>query len=415
MARLTLLAVVFLLVAVGHGRSSAAPQLYVWEGEHLEATKTAFKEPSANLERLAKSLRRQADKALQNKSYSVTYNEYVAPSGDEHDYVSFGAYWWPDPSKKDGLPFIRRDGETNQEQKKLGDKEAFNEFARDVQTLALAYYLLEDERYAEHTLHLINDWFINPETLMNPHLEYAQAVLGRNHGKSTGIIDTRDFIYVLESLELLKESPAWTPELESGLKEWFTQFLEWLGTSDHGKHENRAKNNHGAWYQAQVIRIALYLGKEQLARERLEYVRDELIPAQIMPDGTQPQELERTNAFHYSLFNLLALGTTARMGESLGEDLWHNQVSEGRSIQSAAEWVLPFVTGEKPWNHQQISTYRLNPVTNTLFRVLSNRYNQPAWLDPKSEIRMSDTAYDPSLMLVAAEESPEKGEPSHDH
>ena len=32
------------------------------------------------------------------------------PSGDKHDYLSYSRYWWPDPEKNDGLPYIRRDG-----------------------------------------------------------------------------------------------------------------------------------------------------------------------------------------------------------------------------------------------------------------------------------------------------------------
>jgi hypothetical protein len=34
------------------------------------------------------------------------------PSGDKHGYLSEALYWWPDPSKQDGMPYIRRDGET---------------------------------------------------------------------------------------------------------------------------------------------------------------------------------------------------------------------------------------------------------------------------------------------------------------
>ena len=408
MRRLLSLMLLLLATNLGHLRADSTPRLYVWEGNQLAKTKAALANPTPELERATKVLKRQAEKALHNESYSVTYNEFVAPSGDKHDYVSFGAYWWPDPTKKDGLPFIRRDGETNREQKKLGDKDAFNEFSRDIQTLSLAYYFLEDERYAEHAIHLLNDWFLNPKTLMNPHLEYAQAVLGRNHGKSTGIIDTRDLMYVLDSMELLKVSSAFTPELAQGLERWFTQFLDWLRTSEHGKHEGEAPNNHGAWYQAQVMRIALYLGDEKLAREKLEHVRDNLIPVQIVPDGTQPQELARTNSFHYSLFNLMALGTIARMGESLDEDLWNYETEDGCGMRKAAEFLLPYVTGPAAWPHQQISKYEVSPLTNQFLRTLSVRYQEPRWLNVSPRFLENYSSYDPSLFVTAAyQEAPQ--------
>ena len=41
--------------------------------------------------------------------------DYGTWGGDKHDYLSFGSYWWPDPDKPDGLPYIRRDGGVNPE------------------------------------------------------------------------------------------------------------------------------------------------------------------------------------------------------------------------------------------------------------------------------------------------------------
>ena len=54
-----------------------------------------------------------ADRALTAGPYSVMNKQLTPPSGDKHDYMSVGPYWWPDPAKKDGLPYIRKDGERN--------------------------------------------------------------------------------------------------------------------------------------------------------------------------------------------------------------------------------------------------------------------------------------------------------------
>ncbi|NLD73980.1 MAG: alginate lyase, partial [Chloroflexi bacterium] len=53
------------------------------------------------------ALRAEADEALSAGPFSVTDKAVPAPSGDHHDYVSFGTYWWPDPDAPDGLPYIR--------------------------------------------------------------------------------------------------------------------------------------------------------------------------------------------------------------------------------------------------------------------------------------------------------------------
>ncbi|WP_186368563.1 alginate lyase family protein, partial [Yersinia bercovieri] len=64
----------------------------------------------------------------------------LAASGDKHDYYSFPPYWWPDPSKKDGMPYLRKDGETNPDANSdATDKKRMNSFSDDVYYLALAY------------------------------------------------------------------------------------------------------------------------------------------------------------------------------------------------------------------------------------------------------------------------------------
>src|SRR5215831_17811958 len=74
----------------------------------LFATSPLFAGTAAAREALIKA----ADRALEQKPLSVVDKKKVPPSGDKHDYLSQAPYWWPDPSKPDGLPYIRRDGET---------------------------------------------------------------------------------------------------------------------------------------------------------------------------------------------------------------------------------------------------------------------------------------------------------------
>lgn len=71
----------------------------------------------------------------------------TADSGDKHDYMSMGPYWWPDPSKPDGLPYIRKDGQRNPELDKL-DRNKLGDMSKAVTTLGLAYYFSGDEKYA---------------------------------------------------------------------------------------------------------------------------------------------------------------------------------------------------------------------------------------------------------------------------
>jgi len=50
------------------------------------------------------------------------------------------SYRWSDPKSKDGLTYIRRDGETNPDSKRGTDAPVIVEMAGAVETLAIAYY-----------------------------------------------------------------------------------------------------------------------------------------------------------------------------------------------------------------------------------------------------------------------------------
>jgi len=102
-----------------------------------------------------------AKKSLQFGPVSVMEKKHLPPSGDRHDYMSLAPYHWPDPSKPDGLPYIRKDGQTNPEVREYKDKEYQPALCEHVYTLALAYYFTEDNVYAEHATRLLKVWFLD--------------------------------------------------------------------------------------------------------------------------------------------------------------------------------------------------------------------------------------------------------------
>src|SRR5205085_7709037 len=120
-----------------------------------------------------------------------------------------------------------------------------------VGTLALAHYLTDEERYAEHAAKLLRVWFLEPGTRMNPNLNYAQFIRGVNEGRGIGIIDTVSLLQVVDAIGMLAGSRSWTPDDQAGMEAWFRAYLTWLRTSKGGLEEAAALNNHGTWYDAQ--------------------------------------------------------------------------------------------------------------------------------------------------------------------
>jgi len=245
-----------------------------------------------------------------------------------------------------------------------------------VQTLALAYYFTGNHAYAEHASKMLRVWFLDPATRMNPNLNFAQAIPGRVDGRGIGIIDTTGMIGLVDAIGLLEASQAWTAEDQRGMVAWFTAFVEWMQTSKNGKEEAAAKNNHGTWYDAQLAAYALFIGKDDLARQTVEEAKAKRIDSQIKPDGSLPLELARTNSLSYSLYDLTAFFNLARVGERVGVDLWNYRLAAGGGIRSALEFVAPYADPEKAWPHEQINKEkRLTNELPTLLRRAAIAYH----------------------------------------
>jgi len=307
------------------------------------------------------ALLKQADQALSVPAASVMDKKAKPSSGDKHDYMSVGPYWWPDPTKPDGLPYIRKDGVINPSRTDdQTDNATFKRLLGAVPTLALAYRETGREEYAAHAAKLLRVWFLDPATKMNPNLNYGQAVPGRVEGRGTGIIDTAGLLELTQALPWLAKSTSWAKADQDGMKAWLASFCEWLQTSKNGKEEEAAKNNHGTWYDVQLTALALFTGQNDLAHRVVEQAKQKRIAAQIQPDGKMPEELARTNSLGYTTMNTRAFCNLADLAAKAGVDLWNYQTKDGRGIRKAIEFLAPYADPAKEWPFEQISGVKLS-------------------------------------------------------
>ncbi len=338
--------------------------------------KDAAQRASANASSgVAAELLASADRDLRLKPMSVTDKSLTPPSGDKHDYMSQAPYWWPDPTKPDGKPYIRRDGERNPEINKLPDHDNLGRLTNAVATLGLAYRLSKKPEYAEHAAILTRVWFLDPTLRMHPHLKFGQGIPGINDGRGIGIIETRGLPDLLDGITLIADSGAWTKADDVGLQRWMREYLAWLTTSTHGLEEANNGNNHETWYDVQVASLALYTGQRDLARKTLEGSRAR-IDRQFAPDGRQPRELERTRSFDYSEFNLTAFFNLAVLGQRADVDLWTYQSPDGRSLRRGLDFLVPYAAGDKRWDFDQITPFRGSTISDVLRRAAV------AWHEP---------------------------------
>ncbi len=325
------------------------------------------------------ALIKKADELLHYKPVSVMDKTDLPPSGNKHDYMSIGPYWWPNPNTPNGLPYIRKDGEVNPEVRNYPDKENMPKLCEAVYNLSLAYYFSDNEKYAQHAAKLLEVWFLDTATQMHPNLSYGQAIKGVIEGRAEGVIDTRQFIFALDGVTLLKGSKAWTNEKDVALKQWFSQFLNWLNTSKIGKDEMDAKNNHGVWFDAQTLAIALYVGNNTAADEIVTRAVKRL-DIQANKDGLFPYELERTTSLHYSVFIMNAFNVIAKLSEQTNTNFWAIETPSGKSFKKCVETIVPFITKQRTWVYPEIRPFQVTDAYPLLLHT-GNKYEHPEYLD----------------------------------
>jgi len=314
----------------------------VWDMEKMIKVKSEKSPATEQIIQEARSLLTKTIPTIMDK-------DKPAPSGDKHDYFSCAPYWWPDPSNPAG-PYIRKDGVTNREVT-TPDKKNLGTLTNSIVRLSLAYYLTSEEKYATKAVENLRIWFIHPDTRMNPNVNYGQTIVGHfgGKGRGAGMIETYKFVEMLDGVELLKKSAAFTKNDQQLLIHWFSEYLNWMMTSPIGIQESNTKNNHGTAFEVQATRIALFVGKTDIARHYIDNFASRRIFTQIEPDGKQPLELVRTKALGYSTFNLTHLLDMCAIAKTLNVDLYPLTSKDGRNISKALEYVSQFV-GE-PQSH----------------------------------------------------------------
>jgi hypothetical protein len=304
-----------------------------------------------------------AEEALARPPFSVLDKTTLAPSGDPHDYWHPAPYWWPDPRKPGGLPYVKKDGERVPGTRlfeaghEAYDRTRLQWLFEDTTHLAMAWRATGEARFRDRALGNLRTWFCDPATRMGPSLAYAQVRMGHdgNRGQSYGIIEAKDLYFLLDAVRLLGPS-----EEADGLRDWLRAYLGWLTESPQGQTEARARNNHGVAFDLQTAAIAAFLGEAEvlvgIRRRALSRLRDH-----VAPDGRQPHEMARTLTQHYAAFNLQVWLDLMAVFERAGFRAWAPE--ETALLRRAADWVLG--ESERGWSHPQIQPFddrRLAPI-----------------------------------------------------
>ncbi len=296
---------------------------------------------------LRKSIIDEAAWAIQQQPITVTAQTCSRSAGGKHDFYSEGDYWWPDPKNPNG-PYIQRDGLTNPDNF-VAHRLAMIRFSRIIGALASAYKLTHDAKYVKSaTLHL-KAWFIDPETLMNPNLQYAQAIKNLTTGRGIGIIDTIQLMEVVQGIMAMEDDKTMDKAVVKGVHDWFAQYIVWLTTSKNGLDEKAAKNNHGTCWTMQTACFARFTHNQAIMDTCSNRYKTILLPGQMAADGSFPLELKRTKPFGYSIFDLDAMTTLCQILSTKTNDLWAYKTIDGRYMQMGVAYLYPYLADKNKW------------------------------------------------------------------
>jgi hypothetical protein len=325
-----------------------------------------------------------ADTALRTASFSIAACPAENSPGGQNDFYSNADYWWPNPAKPGEFPYVQRDGQSNPGNFNR-HRMAMRDLRDAVAALGAAYKITGDERYARKSAELLRVFLVDRKTRMNPDLKFSQVVPTgprAGEGRPAGIIDGLHLAEVPMAIMALRKSPAFTPELVAGLKQWFADMSQWMVTSSNGKKEATSKNNHAVAFWLQIACFARLTGDEKLLGECRRQFKDVFVPKQMAADGSFPAELKRTKPYAYSIFQLDNMAALCQVLSTPGDDLWRFDLPDGRGMRQAMSYLYPYLADKAKWPLKpDVQAWEGWPARQPSLLFAGTAYREPKYLD----------------------------------
>ena len=86
--------------------------------------------------------------------------------------------------------YVQRDGEFNPDVRLVNDTGDFQTMSDAILYNTLAWVINGSDVYMNNAVHYVDTWFIDPDTLMLPNLDFAQGKrgVGGTNGSHTGVL-----------------------------------------------------------------------------------------------------------------------------------------------------------------------------------------------------------------------------------
>lgn len=317
------------------------------------------------------------EQLLRQRVLTVTSARADFSPGNANDFYSEADYWWRNPDDPAGT-YISRDGMSN--------PDCFNRHRKllirmscQVAGLTMAYQKNPDHALLEKIVQILNSWFIDKTTAMNPHMNYAQAIRNNCPGRCFGVIDAIHLAEVALSIHALREDlPAAT---YGNCVKWFEKFSSWMLTSSLARQERATFNNHAVCYYMQNAAYAVLCGNKVLLDEIRSDFKNILLD-QIADDGSCPAELQRTKPYGYSLFVMEAFAGLAALLTTGEKNYFLVPGARGQTVAQAMEFIAPFIADKSLWSlPPDVLYWQYWPSSQASLYLAGHFMHRPEWVE----------------------------------
>lgn len=156
-------------------------------------------------------------------------------------------------------------------------------------------------------------------------------------------------VEVVRAIRVLEAAGAMVATDIQPIRAWFADYVDWMATSQNGKDEQAAKNNHGTCWVLQAAEFSQFAHRPNLTALCRDRFKTAIVPDQIAKDGSLPLELARTKPYSYSLFDTDVLSGICQSLSTPKDDLWTFIGPNGKGVADAVAFVFPYVSDKSKW------------------------------------------------------------------
>ncbi|NML07805.1 alginate lyase family protein [Sphingomonas sp. G-3-2-10] len=330
----------------GYAASFGGRRTFLWHPDVLMRLK-AGRDSDPAIKAAYAGLIGKADIAMGRTLFTVADKLTIPPSGSRNDYLSIVPNYFPDPAKPNG-PWIRGEGTNPDRMTNKFDIADLDRMSADVEILALAYYFSENPRYATRAASIVRTWFLDPKSRMNPNMNFAHTVPGRENGRPDGVFETQRVQRVIDAVGLIGPSGFFTADDGKGLEKWFSDYVDWLRNSTHGKGASIQRNINAMWYDSQITHFALYARRTDVVKSVVQDFSKRRLPVHFGADGSMALEATRSRSLFFSIASLGAAYNVAEIASCVDIDLW-NLEEGGRGIRKSSDFIAKYHGNTASW------------------------------------------------------------------